>query len=99
MFGDVTALDWLHVTGKYRDRSMQHTCSRPCGLGSSPAGGEGATQETKSTLLKTFRALLVRPYKGLIDSGSCPTRREDALIWDRPRVVYHRVYRRKHRTI
>jgi len=28
MFGNVTALDGLHVTGKYRDISMQHTCSR-----------------------------------------------------------------------
>ena len=28
MFGNVTAVDGLHVTGKYRDRSMQHTCSR-----------------------------------------------------------------------
>jgi len=29
MFGNVTALEGLHVTGKYRDKSMQHTCSRP----------------------------------------------------------------------
>ena len=28
MFGNVTALEGLHVTGKYRDRSMHHTCSR-----------------------------------------------------------------------
>jgi len=28
MFGDVTTLEGLHVTGKYRDRSKQHTCSR-----------------------------------------------------------------------
>ena len=28
MFGNVTALEGLHVTGKYRDRSMQHKCSR-----------------------------------------------------------------------
>ena len=28
MFGNVTALEELHVTGKYRDRSMQHPCSR-----------------------------------------------------------------------
>ena len=28
MFGNVTALAGLHVTGKYRDRGMQHTCSR-----------------------------------------------------------------------
>ena len=28
MFGNVTALDGLHVTGKYRDIIMQHTCSR-----------------------------------------------------------------------
>jgi len=28
MFGNVTALKGLHVTGNYRDRSMQHTCSR-----------------------------------------------------------------------
>ena len=27
MFGNVTALEGLHVTGKYRDRSMQLTCS------------------------------------------------------------------------
>jgi len=27
-FGNVTALEVLHVTGKYRDRSMAHTCSR-----------------------------------------------------------------------
>ena len=26
-FGNVTALAGLHVTGKYRNRSMQHTCS------------------------------------------------------------------------
>jgi len=28
MFGNVTALEGLHVTGKYRDASMMHTCSR-----------------------------------------------------------------------
>ena len=28
MFGHVAALEGLQVTGKYRDRSMQHTCSR-----------------------------------------------------------------------
>ena len=28
MIGNVTALKGLHVTGKDRDRSMQHTCSR-----------------------------------------------------------------------
>ena len=28
MFGNVTGLEGLHVTGKYRDISMQHTCSR-----------------------------------------------------------------------
>ena len=28
MFGNVTALEGLHVTGKYKDKSMQHTCSR-----------------------------------------------------------------------
>ena len=28
MFGNVTALEGLHVTGKYRDRSMLHTCPR-----------------------------------------------------------------------
>ena len=28
MFGNVTALVGLDVTGKYRNRSMQHTCSR-----------------------------------------------------------------------
>ena len=28
MFGNVTALEGLHVTGNYRDKSMQHTCSR-----------------------------------------------------------------------
>ena len=28
MFGNVTALEGLHVRGKHRDRSMQHTCSR-----------------------------------------------------------------------
>ena len=28
MFGNVTALEGLHVTGNYRYRSMQHTCSR-----------------------------------------------------------------------
>ena len=28
MFGKVAALDGLHVTGKYRDKSMAHTCSR-----------------------------------------------------------------------
>ena len=27
MFGNVTALDGLHVTGKCRDISMTHTCS------------------------------------------------------------------------
>ena len=26
--GNVTDLERLHVAGKYRDRSMQHTCSR-----------------------------------------------------------------------
>ena len=28
MLGNVTALQGLHVTGKYRDVIMQHTCSR-----------------------------------------------------------------------
>jgi hypothetical protein len=28
MFGNVTALEGLHATGKCRNRSMQHTCSR-----------------------------------------------------------------------
>ena len=28
MFGDVTALEGLHVKGNYRNRSMQHTYSR-----------------------------------------------------------------------
>ena len=28
IFGLVTALEGLHLTGKYRNRSMQHTCSR-----------------------------------------------------------------------
>ena len=28
MFGNMTALKGLHVTGKCKDRSMQHTCSR-----------------------------------------------------------------------
>ena len=28
MFDNVTALEGLHVTGKYRDKSMTHTCSR-----------------------------------------------------------------------
>ena len=28
MFGNVIALEGLHVPGKYRDKSMQHTCSR-----------------------------------------------------------------------
>ena len=28
MFGNATALEGLHVTGKYSDRSMEHTCSR-----------------------------------------------------------------------
>jgi len=28
MFGNVTALEGLHATGKYRDKSMTHTCSR-----------------------------------------------------------------------
>ena len=28
MFGNVTTLGGLHVTGKYRDRRMQRTCFR-----------------------------------------------------------------------
>ena len=28
MFGNVTTLEGLHVTGKYRVNSMTHTCSR-----------------------------------------------------------------------
>jgi len=28
MFGNVAALQGLRVTGKYRNRSMRHTCSR-----------------------------------------------------------------------
>ena len=28
MFGEVTALEGSHVTGKYRDESMMHACSR-----------------------------------------------------------------------
>jgi len=28
MFGNVAALEGLHVTGKYRDKSMTHSCSR-----------------------------------------------------------------------
>ena len=27
MFGNVTALEGSHVTGKYRNKSMQHTCA------------------------------------------------------------------------
>ena len=37
----------------------------------------------------------VSPLSGNKDfdtSGECLTRREDALFWDRPRVVYHRAY-------
>ena len=29
MFGNVTALEGLHVTREYRDKNMQHTCWRP----------------------------------------------------------------------
>ena len=29
MFSDVTALEGWHVTGKYKDTRMHHTCSRP----------------------------------------------------------------------
>ena len=32
MFGNVTALGGLHVAGKCRDRSMQHTCSMRPGI-------------------------------------------------------------------
>jgi len=28
MFGNVAALEGLHVTGKFRDKGMQHICSR-----------------------------------------------------------------------
>ena len=28
LFGNVTALVGLHVTGKYKDKNMYHTCSR-----------------------------------------------------------------------
>jgi hypothetical protein len=28
IFGNVTALQGLHVTGKRRDKGMTHTCSR-----------------------------------------------------------------------
>ena len=28
MFGNVTALERLHVTGKYRDKRVTHSCSR-----------------------------------------------------------------------
>ena len=28
MSGNVTALAGLHVTGKYRERSIEHTCSQ-----------------------------------------------------------------------
>ena len=39
MFGNLTALEGLHVTGKYRNRSMQHTCSmRPWILSSEGVG-------------------------------------------------------------
>ena len=38
MFGNVTALEWLHVTVKYSDRIMQHTCSRRPGILTQMAG-------------------------------------------------------------
>ena len=42
MFGNVPVLKGLHVTGKYRDRSMQHTSSRHAAWDShtmAPRGG------------------------------------------------------------
>ena len=33
MFSAVTALEGLHVIGKYKDQSMQHTCSRHAAWG------------------------------------------------------------------
>jgi len=37
---NVTALEGLHVTGKYRDRSMTHTCSRHAAWDPHPEGRE-----------------------------------------------------------
>ena len=45
MFDNVTALAGVHVTGKYRNRSMQPTCSKHaawgphCGSGRERGGG------------------------------------------------------------
>ena len=38
MLGNVTALEGSHVTWKYRDRSIQHTCSRHLAWGPESAG-------------------------------------------------------------
>ena len=37
MFGNVTALQGLHETGKYRGRSKQHTCCRHAAWDSQPS--------------------------------------------------------------
>jgi hypothetical protein len=42
MFGNLTAREGLRVTGRYRNRSMQHTCSRHAAWDRHILGGEKA---------------------------------------------------------
>ena len=53
MFGNVTALEGLHVTGKYRGIRMQHTCSRHAAWDPHRLGnGQKLKDEWKSTVNK-----------------------------------------------
>ena len=48
MFGIVTTLAGLHVTGAWRDRSMQHTCSRHAAWDNRGPGPSRTCNESKA---------------------------------------------------
>ena len=58
--------------------------------GPSRTCNESKGEEKKSGISSAEHACRLSHFPDVIDSG--PTRREDALFWDRPRVVYHRAY-------
>ena len=64
MFGNVTALEGLHVTGKYRTKHDAHTL-QACGLGSSHLrleGGEAAISALSDSLSVSCARNRIAPY-------------------------------------
>ena len=51
MFGNVTALEGLHVTGKDTDKSMLHTCSRHAAWDPHEKGSRTGKSRAVSVLL------------------------------------------------